>query len=125
MQARDLGLTRPVKDGDNSGGAGSGGNPRTCEKNDYHGSKATVREQRTLEAEAKQRELKGAKRAKRNAMERDRERESRYKLGRVPRETLKKVLLLPTKVMKARRTLAMEQATGWRQFGTGAQQDAK
>lgn len=77
MQARDLGLARPAKDGDGSGGAGSGGNPGTCEKNDDHGSKATVREQPTYkegnaEAETKQRELKRAKRAKRNAMERDR-----------------------------------------------------
>lgn len=64
------------------------------------------------EAEAKQRELKGAKRAKRNAMERDRERESRYKLSGVPRETLKKALLLPTGLVGAGGTLVMEQATG-------------
>ena len=49
MQARDLGLTRPAKDGDGSGGAGSGGDPATCKKNDDHGSKATVWEQRTLQ----------------------------------------------------------------------------
>jgi hypothetical protein len=49
MQARDLSLTRATEDGDDSGSAASGGNPATCEKNDDHGSKATVREQRTLQ----------------------------------------------------------------------------
>ena len=76
MQARDLGLTRLAKDGDDSGGAGSGGNPGTCEKNDDHGSKATVRDNElckegNAEAETKQKELKRAKRTKRNAMKRD------------------------------------------------------
>lgn len=117
MQARDLDLTHPAKDGDDSGGASSGGNPGACEKNDDHGSKAAVRDNElykegNAEAETRQKELKRAKRAKRNTMEREEKRERRYKPSRVPSETFKKALSLPTKVMKARRTLVMEQATG-------------
>jgi hypothetical protein len=72
------------------------------------------------EAETKRKGLKRAKRARRNAMERERKGESRHKSSRIPRETLKKTLLLLTKAMKARRTLVMEQATGlaaiWHDF---------
>ena len=109
-------MTRPAKDGDDSGGADSGGNLGTCEKKG-HGSKAMVRDNELYkegkaEAETKQKELKRVKRAKRNATERDRKKE---KAGTSQAGYLEKHLrrrLLPTKVMKARRTLVMEQATG-------------
>jgi hypothetical protein len=56
---------------------GGGGNPGTCEKNDDHGSKATVRDNELYKeenagVEAKQKELKRTEGAKRNAIERDR-----------------------------------------------------
>ena len=93
-----MGLTRPAKDGDDSGGADSGGNPGTCEKKDQD-SKATVRDNELYKegnagAETKQKELKRVKRAKRNAIERDRKKEKAgTSQSRVPRETLKKAFI--------------------------------
>ena len=89
MQARDLGLTRPAEDGDDSGGAGSGGNPGTCQKNDDHGSKATVRDNElykegNAEAETKQKELKRAKRAKKNTMEREKKKRKQVQTKQGP-----------------------------------------